>query len=171
MQDRPYKFTWDFIGDVTEGRPNLGNAAPIEVYRLLQYTMRDVLEEAYGTEQADRLLFSAGQLAGTKFCEKFIAKTENLSSFLDQVQQMLLDLKIGILRVESADLESRYFTLTVAEDLDCSGLPDMGHSVCTYDEGFIAGIFGYYTGREFDVKEIDCWCTGGRTCRFEVRLK
>ena len=33
------------------------------------------------------------------------------------------------------------FTLTVAEDLDCSGLPDLGHVVCTYDEGFISGLF------------------------------
>jgi len=60
------------------------------------------------------------------------------------------------------------FTLTVAEDLDCSGLPVIGHAVCEYDEGFIAGILGCYTGRPFTAREIDCWATGERTCRFEV---
>ena len=73
--------------------------------------------------------------------------------------------------MESEDRENARFTLTVAEDLDCSGLPDMEHAVCTYDEGFIAGIFNVFTGQDFDVKEIDCWCTGDRTCRFEVKPK
>ena len=35
----------------------------------------------------------------------------------------LKKLKIGILRVERGDVENLTFTLTVAEDLDCSGLP------------------------------------------------
>ena len=171
MEDRQYKFTWDFIGDVHAGRPNLGNTTRIEVYRLFQYTLRDVLEETYGTEESDHLMYRAGLLAGATFCEKFIDKRDSLSAFLAQVQQVLLDLKIGILRMESSDTEVAHFILTVAEDLDCSGLPDMGHGVCTYDEGFIAGIFNSFAGQEFDVKEIDCWCTGDRTCRFEVKPK
>jgi hypothetical protein len=43
--------------------------------------------------------------------------------------------------------------------------------VCTYDEGFIAGILECYTGKPFNVKEIDCWASGGRTCRFQVLAK
>jgi predicted hydrocarbon binding protein len=57
----------------------------------------------------------------------------------------------------------------LSEDLDCSGLPIFGESVCDYDEGFIAGILEQYTGKKFLVKEVDCWATGDRTCRFEVR--
>ena len=30
--------------------------------------------------------------------------------------------------------------LTVAEDLDCSGLPASDETICTYDEGFISGL-------------------------------
>jgi predicted hydrocarbon binding protein len=80
-------------------------------------------------------------------------------------------MKIGILRVEKADLERMEFVLTVDEDLDCSGLPFEGETVCDYDEGFIAGVLDTYTGKKFDVKEIDCWASGGRTCRFAVKLK
>jgi len=61
------------------------------------------------------------------------------------------------------------FTLTVAEDLDCSGLPVFQETICTYDEGFISGLLSEYTGREFDVKEVDCWCSGDRVCRFDVK--
>ena len=54
----------------------------------------------------------------------------------------------------------------MGEDLDCSGLPITGEVVCNYDEGFIAGILHVYTGQVYDVREIDCWATGDRTCRF-----
>ncbi|HEX3001497.1 MAG TPA: 4-vinyl reductase, partial [Methanoregula sp.] len=57
-----------------------------------------------------------------------------------------------------------------SEDLDCSGLPDIGHAVCTYDEGFIAGLLEAFTGKQFKVVEVDCWCTGDRTCRFTADL-
>lgn len=48
------------------------------------------------------------------------------------------------------------FTVTVSEDLDCSGLPITGTTVCDYDEGFLSGILEVYTGKPFQVKEIDC---------------
>ena len=171
MESRLYRFSWDFIGDIEDGRPNLGNTTRIEVYRLFQYTLRDVLEARYGTEESDRILYEAGFLAGKNFCEKFVGPRESFDDFVDGVQRALLDLKVGLLRMESEDRENARFTLTVAEDLDCSGLPDMEHAVCTYDEGFFAGIFNVFTGQDFDVKEIDCWCTGDRTCRFEVKPK
>ena len=149
----------------------MGNSTRIEVYRLFQYTLRDVLEARYGTEESDRILYEAGYLAGKNFCEKFVGPRESFDDFVGAVQHALLELKVGILRMESEDRENARFTLTVSEDLDCSGLPDMEHSVCTYDEGFIAGIFKVFSGQDFAVKEIDCWCTGDRTCRFEVKPK
>ena len=81
---------------------------------------------------------------------------------------MLKKLKIGILRIEEADLEKMKFTLTVAEDLDCSGLPASDETICTYDEGFISGLLSEYTGKNFSAKEVDCWCSGDRVCRFKA---
>jgi predicted hydrocarbon binding protein len=66
-------------------------------------------------------------------------------------------------------MENMRFTLTVAEDLDCSGLPFTDEVVCQYDEGFIAGILEAYTGKRFFAKEIDCWASGDRVCRFDVK--
>jgi uncharacterized protein len=47
---RKYAFSWDLIGDITMGRPNLGNQTRLEVYRLMQLTFRDILEQRYGTK-------------------------------------------------------------------------------------------------------------------------
>lgn len=77
---------------------------------------------------------------------------------------------IGILRVEKANIEEGSFILTVSEDLDCSGLPELGYEICTYDEGFITGLLESFTSRKFKVKEVDCWCTGDRTCRFTAEM-
>ena len=104
------------------------------------------------------------------FFEKFLIEFKELplNGFIGELQRVLKELGIGILRVEKADPDKGEFTLTVSEDLDCSGLPDLGIEVCNYDEGFIAGIFFKYTGVTFHAKEVDCWCSGDRTCRFAV---
>ena len=44
MENRLYAFDWKYIGDMELGRPNLGKTARLEIYRLFQYTLRDVLE-------------------------------------------------------------------------------------------------------------------------------
>jgi hypothetical protein len=82
---------------------------------------------------------------------------------------VLAELRIGILRVEETDMEAVSLVVAVHEDLDCSGLPNSDEEVCTYDEGFLAGIFETYTGKKVQVKEVDCWANGGRVCRFRVK--
>ena len=163
------QFEWSMLGDVDEGRPNLGNTMSVAVYRLMQFTLRDVLIKEYGPEAANRLYFEAGRSAGRQFFKNLITQKTDFNQFVIELQQLLSDLNIGILRVEKADLDNMRFILTVAEDLDCSGLPMTDENICTYDEGFINGLFLEFTGKEFDVNEIDCWCSGDRVCRFEVK--
>jgi len=164
-----FMFDWSMIGDVGMGRPNLGSTMNVAVYRLMQFTLRDVLIKEFDTKTADQIYYNAGGLAGKEFCKEMINKNNDFNAFIRETQELLSELKIGILRVEKADLENMNFTLTVAEDLDCSGLPDYGEMICTYDEGFISGLLSEYTGDKFDVKEVDCWCSGDRVCRFDVK--
>ncbi len=164
-----YRFQWADLGDIALGRPNLGLQVPVVVYRLAQYTMREALAQRYGEEKAADLLREAGWIAGRELCLNILDREQPLNAFIAQLQTRLKELGIGVLRIEKADTEQLVFTLTVSEDLDCSGLPVTGTSVCDYDEGFIAGVLHAYTGRPFSAKEIDCWATGDRTCRFEVR--
>jgi predicted hydrocarbon binding protein len=162
-------FDWGMLGDVEEGRPNLGASMDVNVYRLMQFTLRDVLIKQYDTEIADRIFYDAGQHAGRLFCKELINKNADFNDFIIELQDKLKQLKIGILRVEKAEMDTMNFTLSVAEDLDCSGLPVTDETICTYDEGFINGLLLEYTGQSFDVKEVDCWCSGDRVCRFDVK--
>ncbi len=167
-EKKEISFTWNSLGDVPLGRPNLGDSMPVLVYRLMQFTLRDTLLTRHGAEEAGRIFCDAGRLAGEQFCENLLDRTLPLDKFLAQVQQKMKELGIGLVRVEKLDPESLHMTLAVHEDLDCSGLPDTGETVCEYDEGFIAGIFNAYAKLEFVAREVDCWASGGRVCRFDV---
>lgn len=171
QSSRRYAFSWDLLGDVVKGRPNLGQYTRIEVYRLMQFAFRDVLEQELGIEQTDRILYRAGWLAGKEFYQHEVGPAADFDEFIRCLQVSLREMGIGILRVEEADLTAAKFVITVAEDLDCSGLPELDYEVCVYDEGFIAGILESFTGSKFKVKEVDCWCTGDRTCRFTATVE
>lgn len=165
------KFSWSDLGDIKEGRPNLGPTCTVLGYRLLQYTLRDELIKQFNVEKGIEIFNNAGRLAGAEFCKNVLNTKLGFDEFIADLQKKLKDLNIGILRIEKADLDTMDFVLAVAEDLDCSGLPVSDETVCEYDEGFISGILGAYTGKEFHVKEVDCWATGDRVCRFNVNLK
>lgn len=169
--DTHNNFKWENLGDIKLGRGELGEEMPVLVYRLMQYTMLDVLSKAYGSDIANDHFRAAGHLAGTEFAKNILDLKLELEAFLSMLQSKLKELKIGIMRMELFDKETGGLTLTIGEDLDCSGLPVTNEAVCTYDEGFIAGILEAYTGKAYDVREIDCWANGDRVCRFTGCVK
>ena len=97
------QFTWNMLGDIEAGRPNLGPMLHLAVYRLMQFTLRDLLIRDFGVETADRIFFEAGKKAGEEFCRHLLAETQDLNSFVAGVQRAMKDLGIAIFRVESAD--------------------------------------------------------------------
>jgi len=170
-KDRKHsEFGWDSIGDIKEGRGDLGEEMPVLVYRLMQYTMLDVLSKEYGSDKANDYFRKAGLLAGKEFAKHTLDLTADFNSFIANLQKALADLKIGILRMEAYDPDSGNIVLTVGQDLDCSGLPITNENVCNYDEGFIAGILEVYTGKQYEVREVDCWASGDRVCRFDGKI-
>ena len=170
-QEDENKFTWDSIGDVIDGRQNLGEEMPVFVYRLLQFTLKDELARRYGNETTVDIFRQAGELAGKEFANHLLDLSLPFNEFVSHLQKILEESKIGILRLERFDPATGEATLTVGEDLDCSGLPITGETVCNYDEGFLAGVLKVYTKRNYVVTEVDCWDTGSRVCRFEAKVK
>lgn len=168
--ERKYEFSWELLGDLDLGRPNLGRRTDVHVYRLMQFCLRDAIEAELGADGADRVFWAAGRLAGMHLYDHALAGVSSFDAFASRLQQVLRELEIGILRVEEVSAGADRLTMTIAEDLDCSGLPELSYEVCTFDEGMIAGLLERFTGRPYTVKEVDCWCTGDRTCRFEARV-
>jgi len=165
-----HEFSWDNLGDIKLGREDLGEEMPVLVYRLMQFTMLDILTKDFGPEKANDYLRRAGFLAGSEFAKNTLDLTVDFNNFVANLAKALADLKIGILRMEAVDPDTGNMVLTVGQDLDCSGLPLTNETVCNYDEGFIAGILKAYTGKNYSVREIDCWASGDRVCRFNASV-
>ncbi len=161
-------FTWENLGDLEIGRPHLGDSAPVRIYRLMQYAVKAALADKVGVQGTKEIFFNAGRLAGETFCQNVLDTSLPLDKFFLDLTHKLSEWKIGILEIEDIQPDTLEMTLTVAEDLDCSGLPVCHQTLCDFDEGFLAGILSAYTGQEFAVEEISCWATGDRVCRFKI---
>lgn len=168
MSDSPRRFKWEDIGDIVKGRPTLGGGMNVVAYRMVHYSLRHVLEKSYGKDATAHILAEAGRLAGLEFCGQMLDVRLPPGDFFRLLKKRMEELGIGILQVELADFENGIFVLTISEDLDCSGVPATGETICNYDEGFIMGVLEKYAGRQFIVQETDCWSTGAWICRFRV---
>ncbi|MEJ2117093.1 MAG: 4-vinyl reductase, partial [Alphaproteobacteria bacterium] len=119
--DDQYAFAWSDLGDIALGRPNLGPDVPVVVYRLAQYTMREAIRRRYGEEVAMLILRESGWISGREFCLNVLDTSLDFKAFIVHLQETLKNEKIGIMRLEKADMDNMSFVLTVSEDLDCSG--------------------------------------------------
>ncbi|MDR3152706.1 MAG: 4-vinyl reductase [Deltaproteobacteria bacterium] len=160
-------FSWASIGNVKEGRGDLGEDMPVSVYRLMQYTMLATLAKDMGEEKANWYFREAGKLAGREFALNLLKLDVPMNDFMAELQRLLKDFRICVFRLESLDPQTGEIIVTAAQDLDCSGIPVTNETVCCYDEGFFSGILGAYLKREYDIREVDCWANGDRICRFK----
>jgi predicted hydrocarbon binding protein len=164
------QFTWDNLGDIEEGRGDLGPEMPVMVYRLMQYTMLSILTDAFGEEKANDYFRDAGFLAGKEYAKNVLNLKLDWGDFISDIQAKFKENKICIFRLEEYDAASGDIVVCAYQDLDCSGLPVTNETVCSYDEGFISGILSEYMGKPYSVKEVDCWANGNRVCRFKGGL-
>ena len=171
MADRkPIQFE-EYLKYDENSRGNLGEELPVLVYRLLEYSLKEELIRRYVKDEQVEVFRSAGRMAGEYFTKNMLNLDQPMDQFVNELQNKMKELKIGVLRIEDVDEESGKIILTVAEDADCSGLPVLGETVCNYDEGFIAGILSVYSGKQYTAIEVDCWATGDRVCRFQANVE
>ncbi|WP_461877926.1 V4R domain-containing protein [Fusicatenibacter sp.] len=167
---KPLRFE-EYLKYDENSRGNLGEELPVLVYRMLEYSLKDELVQRFGKETQVEIFRSAGRTAGEYFTKHMLDMDQPMDAFVNQLQNKMKELKIGVLRIEDVDEESGRIILTVAEDADCSGLPVLGETVCNYDEGFIAGVLSTYSGKMYTAVEVDCWATGDRVCRFHANIE
>lgn len=102
-----------------------------------------------------------GRDAGKNLAENF--ESEEFSDLLIEIQEFWGENGLG-----EVDLEDNQ--LLVHDCFDCGGLPDIGKSVCSLDEGMIEGIISEKIGKEVSVTEKDCYGKGDDYCKFEIEF-
>lgn len=169
VQETEYDLNLDKLGKIDFGRETLGNNMPVIIYRLFDFSLREVLALTYGEGEMEDIIRSAGKIAGRVFARELLNLSLPFEEFIKELVVKLLDMKIGILKAETLSSENGSVIFTISDDIECSGMQNCGKSVCKYDEGFIAGLLYEYTKKPYSVVEVDCWGTGAQLCRFEAK--
>lgn len=84
---KTYDFQWSDLGDTEQGRPNLGGEAPVALYRLMQFTFKDVVSKELGLHKTRELFAKAGKLAGREFCRNILNKNLPLPEFIADIEK------------------------------------------------------------------------------------
>ena len=134
-----------------EGYGTCDEKMPVFAYRLMLYTMIDVFRREFGEEKANKLLRSAGILAGIAFARSYLALDADFKTFLISLRSVIADLKVGTLRIDSFNPDTGNLVVTAEEDPGSSGWPIPHEKVHIYVEGFIAGILEEYTGENYSI--------------------
>ncbi|MBS3789773.1 MAG: ArsR family transcriptional regulator [Candidatus Thermoplasmatota archaeon] len=58
--------------------------------------------------------------------------------------------------------------LIVEECFDCSDMPEVGHTLCSLDEGMLEGVIEGAMGEEVEVIEEECHGSGADHCKFKI---
>lgn len=107
----------------------------------------------------DPALKQVGRDTGRSLAKDF--KSDTLPELLKEIQDFWKDNRLGELEVEND-------YLIVSNCFDCGGLPAIGETVCSLDEGMIEGIIEEKTDMHVTVRETECFGTGNKHCKFEL---
>jgi predicted hydrocarbon binding protein len=149
----------------------MGNTVGLEMFRILRTSMVGLIAFRMGEKEAVEAIYMAGKAVGGEIGRTFLPEVKDLNEFVTKVKDILSDLKVGILKVVSADTAKGKFVIAVDECASCSGTPVIGQPICNFEGGIIAGLLKYFLKKEVKVVEVKCWALGDKTCEFEVTVQ
>ncbi|MFZ7120540.1 MAG: SpoIIE family protein phosphatase [Eubacteriaceae bacterium] len=134
-------------------RNELGHNIDLAYMRILRVALRDT----FGSKLSNALLFEAGSHISTNLFH--INDINMLIKYLDH-------LMIGKTRI--VHMDNRKIIIEEDECAVCSGFPDIGEALCSFESGFISGALSDILNTNVSVTETKCWGLGDKVCRFEA---
>ncbi len=126
------------------------------IFRSLRY-----MTDSFGAD-ARPMLRLMGEQIGDELSKKF--RAENVDALLDEISDFWKMNQLGELEV----IENIPLTFIVKNCYECSNMPDVGKTLCAFDEGMLKSIFDNRLHKKSTVKEIECPGTGYDHCKYVV---
>lgn len=133
-------------------RKKLGIDVPVTMFRLVRLIGFGKLMGATSGAAMYTVGKTIGETLGVKTAEEFLKLVE--------------DLKIGIPKV--VEMSEKKVVVQIIECVTCSGLPNIGETVCHFEAGLITGALGKILGKNTKTTETKCWGKGNKVCEFET---
>lgn len=105
-------------------------------------------------------LKSIGRDAGKSLTENF--DSETLDGLKKEIKEFWEATSLG-------EVEFENNSIIVHDCFDCGGMPDIGSTICSLDEGILEGIIMEKTGRKISIKEEECHAVGEDHCKFRIK--
>lgn len=128
------------------------------IFRSLRYTM-----DSLGADTTP-LLYMMGEQVGNELSRKI--GSENLDDLLVEVANFWEKNRLGEIEI----IKKKPLTFVVKDCYACSDMPNVGKTLCAFDEGVLKSIFDNKLHTKSTVKEIECFGTGHNNCRFVVLM-
>lgn len=158
------------IGDVKK-RVTLGSFVGVEMFRILRVSMVNIITDRIGEKEAREAIYLTGKAVGGEIAKTFLDGTTDLNGYVKKFTDLLAELKVALVKVISVDLKKGKAVIQVDECASCSGMPNIGETICYFEGGIIAGVLKFFFKKEVDVVETKCWAKGDNICEFEVTIQ
>lgn len=158
------------IGDVKK-RVTLGSFVGVEMFRILRTSLVHIIADRIGTEQAKEAIYLTGKAVGGEIAKTFLDNITDLNEYVKKLTGLLAGLKVGLVKVISLDLKKGKAVIQVDECASCSGMPNIGETICDFEGGIVAGVLKFFFKKEVNAVETKCWGKGDNICEFEVTVK
>lgn len=117
--------------------------------------------DSLGIEVAP-MLYQLGKDIGEVIGEKMEAT--DLDSAIVEIGTFWEEHNMGKIEV----MEKEPLTFIVTDCYECGNMPDVGKTLCGFDEGIIEAILFSRLKKSFRAKEVECWGTGYTHCKYVV---
>lgn len=117
------------------------------------------------TPQGATTLYDVGKVLAYKFSELF--KSNDINDLIIELKNFWRTMKLG--EIDEFNKSDEVISFKVYECFECSHLPNIGQTVCKFDEGFLKNILELKLQIPLYLKEMECVATGKRYCLFNLK--
>ncbi|RMF91037.1 MAG: ArsR family transcriptional regulator [Methanobacteriota archaeon] len=107
-------------------------------------------------------LYQLGTEIGTVIARDM--RASDLKGVIEEVKRFWESHDLGNVEV----LSEKPLTFIVTNCYECSDMPNVGRTLCAFDEGIVSAILQRRLGQPYRAKEIECAGTGHDHCKFLV---
>lgn len=117
--------------------------------------------------EGPKILFNVGQTVGYQL-SPIIQGTE-IGELLFYLSKFWKAQAFGI--IDDVKETAEHITFNVYDCFECAHVPNIGRTICKFDEGLLTALLNTKLAQNYQVKELECYGTGYNHCRFLLKQK